>query len=376
MSKEVLEKLDFYIKDPGQYAAEWSHETKRKVVAVFPNYFPVELLDAAGLLPLGLWGSSIPISMADSHMPPFVCSLLKSNLEMLLEGQLKAVDGAVFAEICDAAQNSESVWRSIKPESFTTRYRLTKNPSSEAARDYMIAENKRIAQELRDAFKVELDELDIVESIIRRNAMRKKARALMDLFYSGTIALHPLDFYVALRASHVMDPDQWIPAADAVMSSPPGVSFGGTRIFLSGMTCEPMWLLDELDRVDFIIGGDDIAFSWRAHANDVSDQGDPYEALADYTLSLHPCANLHHGVHSRSKHILKRVKESNAKGVIFTRLKFCDPEAFDHPHLKKALDEAGIPSLLIETELSATDVGTVRTRIEAFAEQLEGGGAQ
>jgi benzoyl-CoA reductase/2-hydroxyglutaryl-CoA dehydratase subunit BcrC/BadD/HgdB len=76
-------------------------------------------------------------------------------------------------------------------------------------------------------------------------------------------------------------------------------------------------------------------------------------------------------VHDRINHFVKKVESSNAEGVIFTRLKFCDPEGFDHPDIKKALDAKGIPSLLIESELSATDVGAVTTRIEAFAEQLE-----
>jgi benzoyl-CoA reductase/2-hydroxyglutaryl-CoA dehydratase subunit BcrC/BadD/HgdB len=73
--------------------------------------------------------------------------------------------------------------------------------------------------------------------------------------------------------------------------------------------------------------------------------------------------------------LIRRVRECRADGVLFTRLKFCDPEAFDHPNLKKRLDEEGIPSLLIETDINSSDVGAVATRIEAFMEQIESGGA-
>lgn len=376
MSEEILKKIDFILKDPGQYAAEWTHETGRKAVGVFPNYFPVELLDAAGILPLGLWGAPVTVSQADTHFPAFVCSLIKSSFEMALKGDLHAVAGAVFPQICDSLQNSESVWRSLMPDSFTTRYRLSKNPDSKGARDFLIFEVKRIARELEQAFQVQFNELDLVEAILRRNLVRRKARELMERFYTGDIMLHPIDFYMILKASHVMDPEAWIEAANALTGGPRGLEFGGTRIFLSGMTCEPWWLLDELERVDATLVGDDLAFAHRAYQRDVSEQGDPFEALADHTLALAPCANLHQEVFARGEHLVERVKACRADGVVFTRLKFCDPEAFDHPHLKACLDQQGIPSLLLETDMGVQDTGAVATRVEAFMEQIESGGAQ
>ena len=370
-----MEKLEFITKDPGQYAAEWTYENQRKAVGVFPNYFPVEILDAAGLLPVGLWGSSKSISKADTHLPAFICSLVKSNFEMLLSGDLKALSGAVFPEICDTLQNSESVWRAIAPDMFTTRFLISKNPQSSGAREFLVSQMHRIADKVKKHFESEFSELDLIESIMRRNGLRNKVRQLMDMFYNSKTMLHPMDFFIAVKASLIMDPDDWIQKTASLFTAPSAIEFGGSRVFLSGMTCEPLWITEELDRVDCTIVGDDLAFVSRHYAHDISDQGDPYEALADYVLALAPCANLKLiNVQDRANHLVEKVKKSRADGVIFTRLKFCDPEAFDHPHLKKALDEAGIPSLLIETELSATDVGAVSTRIEAFAEQMEEGG--
>ncbi len=377
MTMEIMEKLESIIKDPGQYAAEWTYKYKREALGVFPNYFPVEILDAAGILPLGLWGAPTSITKADSHLPPFICSLVKSDFEMLLKNDLKSLSGAVFPQICDTLQNSESIWRAIAPESFTTRFRISKNSDSKGAKEFVAGETRRIAHEVQKRFKKDFSELDLIEAIMRRNGLRRKVLELMEMFYQGRSMLHPMDFFIALQASHIMDPDHWIEATAPFFTAPAGLEFGGARVILSGMTAAPLWILDALDKVDCTIVGDDIAYASRYYSTLVSDQGDPYEALADFSLTLAPCANLRHsGVYDRAKHIVEKTKKCRADGVIFTRLKFCDPEAFDHPHLKRALDDAGIPSLLIETELSATDTGAVTTRIEAFAEQMEERGAK
>jgi benzoyl-CoA reductase/2-hydroxyglutaryl-CoA dehydratase subunit BcrC/BadD/HgdB len=50
--------------------------------------------------------------------------------------------------------------------------------------------------------------------------------------------------------------------------------------------------------------------------------------------------------------------------------KFCEPHAFDYVPLARALEAAGVPHLLIETDVS-TPVGQLRTRLQAFIEMLE-----
>jgi len=69
-------------------------------------------------------------------------------------------------------------------------------------------------------------------------------------------------------------------------------------------------------------------------------------------------------------HIIKLVKEQNARGVIFLLLKFCDPHAFDYPYIKKSLDEAGIPVMLMEIDDPLPAEGQLKTRFEAFLEML------
>ena len=63
-------------------------------------------------------------------------------------------------------------------------------------------------------------------------------------------------------------------------------------------------------------------------------------------------------------------KEYKANGVIHYGLQFCQPYLMESMPLEKALEEKDIPTLRIDTDYSMEDVGQLKTRIEAFIEQL------
>ena len=59
-----------------------------------------------------------------------------------------------------------------------------------------------------------------------------------------------------------------------------------------------------------------------------------------------------------------------ADGVIHYGLQFCHPYLMESMPVEKALEQGGIPCLRLETDYSMEDVGQLKTRIEAFIEQL------
>ena len=63
-------------------------------------------------------------------------------------------------------------------------------------------------------------------------------------------------------------------------------------------------------------------------------------------------------------------KDLKVKGVIHYGLSFCQPYAMEAFKVEKALKEAGIPMLSIETDYSMEDVEQLKTRVEAFVEMV------
>jgi len=55
-----------------------------KAIAYFPVYAPVEIIHACGMLPVGLSGAGdqLDIQYADARFGSFICSIVKTTLEI------------------------------------------------------------------------------------------------------------------------------------------------------------------------------------------------------------------------------------------------------------------------------------------------------
>ena len=86
---------------PKQQLAEYKAQGK-KVIGVLPYYAPEELVYAAGMVPMGIWGSNNKtISRAKEYCATFYCTIAQLALEMLLDGTMDQLDGIITPTICD-----------------------------------------------------------------------------------------------------------------------------------------------------------------------------------------------------------------------------------------------------------------------------------
>jgi benzoyl-CoA reductase/2-hydroxyglutaryl-CoA dehydratase subunit BcrC/BadD/HgdB len=72
----------------------------------------------------------------------------------------------------------------------------------------------------------------------------------------------------------------------------------------------------------------------------------------------------------RLDHIVEMTRDLNVNGVVHYGLSFCQPYAMEAFKVERALKDAGIPMLSIETDYSMEDVEQLKTRVEAFVEMV------
>src|SRR4030066_17738 len=75
--RELLEDMDF------PTVQRW-RENGGKVIGHFQGYFPEEIAHAAGALPFKLRGAPVEPRHADSRFGSYLCSIIKSSLELAL----------------------------------------------------------------------------------------------------------------------------------------------------------------------------------------------------------------------------------------------------------------------------------------------------
>ena len=60
-----------------------------------------------------------------------------------------------------------------------------------------------------------------------------------------------------------------------------------------------------------------------------------------------------------------------ARGVLIVMTKFCDPEEFDYPLLKRTCEAAGLAVATVEVDRQIVSYEQARTVIETFRDLLE-----
>ena len=80
-----------------------------KVVGHFQVYMPEEIVHAAGMLPVKMRGAPVEATRADSHFGSYLCSIIKTSLELVLSEHLE-LDLFLSLPICDAARNLAAIW--------------------------------------------------------------------------------------------------------------------------------------------------------------------------------------------------------------------------------------------------------------------------
>ena len=103
----LLECRDMVESPEFESARRW-RENGGKVAGHFQVYFPEEIVHAAGMLPFKVRGAPVEPNQADSHFGSYLCSILKTSLELVLSEQVE-LDLFVSHPIYDAARNLAAI---------------------------------------------------------------------------------------------------------------------------------------------------------------------------------------------------------------------------------------------------------------------------
>lgn len=370
--RDVIEDRDY------PTVREWRDRTGGKVIGCFPVYAPVELPYALGMLPMGLFGGGnrVEIANADSRFQSFICSIVKSTLELAFVGKLDVLDGLMFHSICDPARNLASVMQRNFPQRPAVFVHLPQNFSSPQAAPYMADELRRVGEELSAIAGRPLTDDDLAESIVAYDRVRELQRRLYALRSSAPERISTSDLYTVSRLATLMDPKDVAPILEQALaeaSTRTERPKDRIRVVLAGSFCEqpPLELIESLEQAGCYIVDDDFLQGWRTQRHPIALDGDPFLALAkayiDDSVHLSPKHDLRK---PRASGLIESAKANRADAVIFLGAKFCEPGLFDYALYRKALEDSGIPHLMLEFEEKMWLYDRIRSEVETFVESM------
>ncbi len=357
------------------YVARQREALGRKSVAVLPVHYPKEILTAMDVLAVELWGPpGSPRGPEAGRLQTYVCAVVRNALAFMAGGHADVVDAALFPHTCDSVQGLATLVTDFggwsKP-SFVFQH--PKGPTRASARKFLIAELRALAAWLGTLTGRPLDVEALRRAIrLHRAIDETKARVLAR---RERLPLSDRELYEALRRGEWLWPEEHLDElreleGKLALDAPPRA---GVPLMVTGYVPEPMALLDALDDAGAYVVRDDWAAVGRRVvvprcAPDLD--GDPFEALATLYYEAPECPTRSLDQEARTRRLLSLYDESGARGVIVHEPKFCEPEAFDVPAIKRAFAERGAPLLYLETELETELSGQTTTRLEAFVEMV------
>lgn len=378
MSTEVLlNEFKECSEHPYRVISAYKQEGK-KVIGVLPYFAPVELVVAAGMVPMGIWGSNKKtIAMAKEYCATFYCTIAQLALEMLLDGTLDQLDGIITPTICDTlrpmSQNFRVAMEGKLPCIFLAH---PQNRKPAFGLQFTVDQYMHVKSELEKISGNTITDEALRDAIKVMNRSRKARREFVKLAGQHPEAISAVERSAVLRSAWFMEPAvhaEKLEELNAELAKLPASNWKGKKIVTSGIICDNPKLLQIFDDNNIAIAADDVAQETRAFRVDASEEGDPMMALAqqfadqDYDVLLY---DEYSNKNRRADYVVQMVKESGAQGLVLFMQQFCDPEEMEYPYLKKALDDAGIPHVKLGVDQQMRDFGQASTAIQAFADVL------
>jgi benzoyl-CoA reductase subunit C len=364
--QELLEDTNF------PTARRW-REAGGRIVGHFQVYFPEEIAHAAGLLPFKVRGAPIEPKHADSRFGSYLCSIIKTSLELALSGRV-LLDLFVTHPICDAARNLAAVWGRNASYPCQILY-LPQNAASPSARVYLRGEYDRLRQEIERIGGRTVSDDDLRASLAVFNENRALLRELYALKREmpWRVAAHEAYMLTAIaglvpREEHNALLRTVLPLLRARTDKPKD----RIRVVFEGGFCEqpPFDLIRAIGRSCYVVD-DDFLIGLRWILSDVPGGDDPLAALAEAYLERSSYSPVQHDPRKpKEKMLLERVRAAGARAVIVSAAKMCEPGLEEQVAYVHALDEARIPYFVTEFEESMTSFDQLEIQLETFVENI------
>jgi benzoyl-CoA reductase subunit C len=342
-------------------------------VGHFQVYFPEEIAHAAGLLPVKMRGAPIDRRQADSRFGSYLCSVIRSSLELALTGRLE-LDLFVSHPICDAARNLAAIWGRNFPYPAQILY-LPQNANSAFSATYLCDEYARLQGEIEAITGRAITAPDLVLSIEVFNENRRLLRELYAIKRETPWLLSVEEAYVLVSMGGLIPREEHNALLRALIpqiKARTAKKQDKIRVVFEGGFCEqpPLDLLRVISQSCYVVD-DDLLIGLRWILDDVAADGDPLLNLANAYLNHSSYSPVQHDLRKpKEKMLLKRIQDAGSEAAIITAAKMCEPGLDEQVAYCKMLDAENIPYFVGEFEEKMTSFDQMQVQLETFVENV------
>jgi benzoyl-CoA reductase subunit C len=348
-------------------------ESGGKVIGHFQVYFPEEIAHAASALPFKVRGGPVEPTQADSRFGSYLCSIVKTSLELVLSNRIE-LEVFVTHPICDAARNLAAVWGRNFDYPCQILY-LPQNANSAHAATYLRGEYDRLRRTVAEATNTPITDDALRRSIRVFNENRALLRELYRLKRESPWLVSADEAYTLVAVGGLIPREEHNALLGAVLPQLAARSAkrqDRIRVVYEGGFCEqpPLDLIRAVGRSCYVVD-DDLLIGLRWILEDVPAGEDPLGSLAESYLERSSYSPVQHDLRKpKERMLLERIRRAGAQAAIVTAAKMCEPGLEEQVAYTRALDDEGVPYFVSEFEENMTSFEHLEIQLETFVENI------
>lgn len=345
----------------------------KQVIGCFPLYVPEQLVYAAGMIPFGMWGATHEINQAKRYFPAYVCGLIQTNFELGINGKYKGMSGVVIPLLCDTLKCATQNWKYAVPDIPVIPITYPQNRKSLASSSFLREQYLLVKTKLEEISGNVISEKDIYDAIEIYNTHNCVMRDFVKLAAQFPEEITPKMRSVVIKSGFFMDKAEHTRLVREFvgdLSKKKSERFRGIKVVTTGIIADNSDLLDIMKKNKIAIVADAVDHESGQFRVNAVYEGNGIDALVKQYLGLFGHSTIIGGDVSREEYLVRLVRESKADGVIVFLTKFCDPEEYDYPQIKRRLEAEGIPLLSIEVDSQIKNYSQAATALMTFQEMI------
>ncbi len=371
----LFEDLDFNAVKQWKAAAPG-----RKAIGYMPIYIPREIVHAAGMLPVGIFGGGdqMEVIQGDAYYQSYICRIPRSTVELGLTGKLDCLDGMLFPSICDVIRNLSGMWQVMFKDKYVKYFDVPQNYRDDVGGQFYVHEMQVLREDLARLAGRSITDDDLRASIAVYNDNRRAIAELYAYRAAKPWQAPTSEVYLLQRAGMVLPPEEhtalvrsYIEATDKVERP----KRDNARVVITGSFCEqpPLALIKSIEMAGCYIVDDDFMLVSRWLLDEVPLEGDPLQELSKAFLhrSAQTSSKYDEKREDKGKFLLECVQKRGAEGVIFAAPSFCDPALLERPMLQDILKGRGIPHTAFKYAENTGQMAPIREQAGTFADSIK-----
>ncbi len=370
------ELLEFGNSNPSLAVDRWK-KTGKKVFGYWCSYIPAEIVHAAGALPYRVRGSGATgTDKADHDMSPVCnCSFPRAVLDLAYKGTYDFLDGIIGMNACDHTRRAFELWvERLHPPYHHFLY--VPRTRKEVSVNQYAKELEKLKDSLENYLGVTITADSLSQALDLYNENRALLKEVQELFKKDNPPLTGAQRHSIINASVSIPPIELNSLLKRLLvetRDANGPSNPKARIAIVGWVGDDTLLHRAIEEAGGLVVMDDCCFGARSFWDQVTfDSQSPLPSLARSYLGRTSCPRMFATFGERYAMLQEAIRDYRVDGIVRARLQFCDLHGVDNVHWHRRKEQAGAPmSAPLVLDYIGQDEGRVRTRVEAFIEQLQ-----